>query len=263
MVGLGVRRLEQAPQVQRQPGDGGLRDAPTARTAGVAAARVSHAGPAYRRLFTMLTSRRTGGGRRSAQELAEDLAGRRPAGARRRTSPSAGTCSGPGAPRSSAMTSSSSTRAPVGHHDVGLHRLARVRVGHADDRDLRRRRGARASTSSTSAGYTLKPDTMIRSLARSTRKRKPVVVDHGDVAGAQPAVGGERRGRWPRGRSSSRRTRWGPAPRSRRRRRRATSSPSASTSRTSTPGSGTPMRARPARRGRCAEVTTGDASVRP
>ena len=164
-----VLALEQAAQVDGQPGDRGLRDlAAVARPCGasVLAARCH---------MSVTTARSWRVSRRPelSAGAAQDLAGGARAGARRRTSPSAGTCSGPGAPRSGAMMSSSSTLAPSRHDHVGLDRLAGVRVGDADHRDLRRRPGARASTSSTSAGYTLKPDTMMRSLARSTRKRKP------------------------------------------------------------------------------------------
>ena len=48
---------------------------------------------------------------------------------------------------------------------------------------------SRASTCSTSAGYTLKPPQMYMSLSRSVMVRFPAGVEAADVTGVQPAVG--------------------------------------------------------------------------
>ena len=93
-------------------------------------------------------------------------------------------------------------------------------------------------------------------------EEEPVVVDDGDVAGAQPAVGRERRRRSPPGRPSSRGTRSGPSPTPRRRRRRARPARRGRRAAPTGPGSGTPMLPSGAS-SPWPELTTGAASVRP
>ena len=92
-----------------------------------------------------------------------------PAGARRRTSPCSGTCTGRGGRRQKSMTSSSSIDCPSA---TARRRPSPPRPCGGGRRRRPRGRsiaGCSSSTSSTSAGNTLKPDTMMRSLARSTR----------------------------------------------------------------------------------------------
>ena len=61
-------------------------------------------------------------------------------------------------------------------------------VGDADDRDLGDRRGARASTCSTSGGATVSPPVRITSRARPTIDEVAVVVERAEIAGVVPAV---------------------------------------------------------------------------
>ena len=68
------------------------------------------------------------------------------------------------------------------------HDLAPLHVGHADDRDLERRRDASPSTASTSGGATVSPPVRITSRARPTIDDVAVVVEHAEIAGVVPAV---------------------------------------------------------------------------
>ena len=69
--------------------------------------------------------------------------------------------------------------------------LAEPVVGRRRRRRRRRPSGARRSTSSTSPGYTFSPPRLIMSRHPALDPHEALVVDAADVAGAEPAVGGE------------------------------------------------------------------------
>ena len=86
------------------------------------------------------------------------------------------------------MRSSSSTRAPGRDHDVGLHRLAGVRVGHADHGDASATAGCEAMHLLDLGRVHVEARHDDEVLGPVDEEQEAVVVDHGDVAGVQPAV---------------------------------------------------------------------------
>ena len=98
-----------------------------------------------------------------------------------------GPCSRRATPRSGARSPSGSCTGRRREHDRGDDLLAVVRVGQADDGGLLHV-GMRDRTASTSAGDTLTPPRMIRSLSRPDDVHVALLVDLDQVAGAVPAV---------------------------------------------------------------------------